>query len=185
MLLLSYNTSVSICANNFLNKVLRMNYFPSLHTSLPIVFQLHERLTFYAIINSFLKLFSNSLEGTPEFLLQYIDKETLPKFLGGTRTDTKGDPYCKEFVSIDSDYYFLGSNFYLFIYFAFIAFYKCVHCCPLFQFLMEELVSLRILNTSILIQKIFFCLVGTFERTYCSRNPVFQTDHHFHENYDV
>ena len=48
----------------------------------------------------YLKLLSNFSETTPEFLLQYIDKETLPKFLGGTRTDSKGDPFCKEFVTI-------------------------------------------------------------------------------------
>lgn len=35
---------------------------------------------------------------TAELLRKYVDDDVLPAFLGGKRVDSKGDPYCREFV---------------------------------------------------------------------------------------
>ncbi|XP_055950134.1 SEC14-like protein 2 [Argiope bruennichi] len=59
---------------------------------------------------SFLKdVYVVSKEDTPALLLKYIDADVLPAFLGGNRVDSKGDPFCREFMKfggpIPTDYH--------------------------------------------------------------------------------
>ncbi|KAG8174651.1 hypothetical protein JTE90_009289, partial [Oedothorax gibbosus] len=69
----------------------------------------------YRIVKNFLapetqeKIEFFSTEGWQEKLLELIDTDVLPAFMGGTRTDPDGNPYCKTLVMqmgiIDGSYY--------------------------------------------------------------------------------
>ncbi|KAG8185545.1 hypothetical protein JTE90_017551 [Oedothorax gibbosus] len=69
----------------------------------------------YRVIKSFLapetqeKIQFFAAEGWQEKLLELIDADVLPAFMGGTRTDPDGNPYCKTIVmqmgAIDKSYY--------------------------------------------------------------------------------
>ncbi|XP_035213838.1 SEC14-like protein 2 isoform X2 [Stegodyphus dumicola] len=73
---------------------------------------------FYQAFNILRPILSNTLlqnirvaskEATPELLLEYVDPEVLPAFLGGQRVDSKDDPMCSEFIKfggiIPEEYY--------------------------------------------------------------------------------
>ncbi|XP_042905286.1 SEC14-like protein 2 isoform X2 [Parasteatoda tepidariorum] len=105
-----YLQGLSIFQDNF-PEILKSVYIVNASVYFTMVFSVVQRMLSGSILS---KIHVYGTDGWKEKLLEIIPDDVLPAFLGGSRTDPDGNPFCNTFVEhagIIPEKYFLNKNF--------------------------------------------------------------------------